>query len=496
MENVESKKRGLLVLGYERVACCKPAWVLSLVAIAACLVAKAFFCSVTIDGGEITNLMTADYWNFGREMLNGKVLYRDIVDHKGTYLFWVYSLMHLLSGGDVRAVVFFECLLYTLTICAFYWYTRVSLAQCKDNKLVALFPTALFAIGYLSLTPNVTLVNTEGVSVLALFLVWGYIKRVEKVTPRAFSFIGVALGVLFNFKMTSIVPYIPIFFYACVKHAKNGGKCSELANAVASGAASFLATGIPFLLYLLGNECLQDCVEVFGLACGGRNDDLVVQMVVVLLTTGFGTVCVWKGSDDYGRKVVCVATLIASLVVGSFCNYYVAFYIAVLFLELFQFERTNALLVVAVAMITYASGAKEFEYNAILRETTNTREIAKKYEITNDNILYLTEDMGYGIYASELFREPYQWVPTGMLYSDEFTDFYLDWLIGRIESKQFEYVFAPPTDWVGELEALQRKGIDNQLTKNQSKVFVTIAPYLEENYRNDLEQNGYLYKAR
>lgn len=483
---------------YENFALKKPIYFFSFVILIACVIVKLFFCTIPIGGDSVNCDMTADYWNFGKDLLNGKVLYKDLIDHKGPYLFFVYAFFVFVSSNNLLVVVLFETLVYALTVGAFYWYMKdVEISsQSKNNKIVALYPTSIFALIYLIITSNVALVNTEGLSSLCFILIWGILKKSKKVTSKMFFVIGIVLGILFNFKITSVIPYIPLFLYVCTKHIKNNKEYKNLIKAIFIGFLGFVIINIPFLIYMLANNNWSDFIKIYSYACENRSEHLISKTITFLITTTSGLFYMFS-NDKIGNIMICLSSLGLCWVFGDNINYYLAFYFVIIFLEMFQFKNTNKIIVFVLLFVMIVFGIKEIKINVKINEIKNTKEIATTYKITNENILYLWEDVGYGAYSNKSFVEPYQWVPTGAFCSDEFTKYYTTLTIERLKNKQFEYVYVPPLETINQYQKTKENDKNDEIYKiNMRKMLCNICSYLEENYEYVLTADGELYKAK
>ena len=53
------------------------------------------------------------FFTMGRSMLGGRVLYRDVFDHKGPVLYLLYGLAGLVGGTDFRGVLVLEIIAMT-----------------------------------------------------------------------------------------------------------------------------------------------------------------------------------------------------------------------------------------------------------------------------------------------------------------------------------------------------------------------------------------------
>ena len=57
------------------------------------------------------------FFTMGRSMLGGRVLYRDVFDHKGPVLYLLYGLAGLVGGTDFRGVLVLEIIAMTSFLC-------------------------------------------------------------------------------------------------------------------------------------------------------------------------------------------------------------------------------------------------------------------------------------------------------------------------------------------------------------------------------------------
>lgn len=437
---------------YGEFASKKNVWVTCLIVIFTCIVAKMFTGCVSITGGSIYSTMVSDYWNFGKELLGEKILYVDIVDHKGFYLYQIYSFFVLISNNNIVIIVFLETLVFAATIGAFYWYEKdIEIGEkCKNKRVVALFPTSMFALLYLVSTSFETnLLNTEGLSIIAIIIVWGILKKRKVVSWKMFFVLGVVLGILFNFKITSIATYIPLFVYACAKHIKNNGGAKMLTISISVGIVSFVLINVPFITYLIENKNLGKFIEVYSYACEGRGDTIVKEIFISLLflVVAILYLYIFQDNERFYNILICVSMIAFSVTFGRFISYYLAFYIAIMLLELFCYEHTHIEVIIVITIIMTLQMFLRI-FSIMFDDFYSKKSVAEEYNITNENILYIWEDGGYGVYSSDLYIEPYQWVPDMMFSSEEFVLFYKELTIERLKNKQFEYVYTYPLEMI------------------------------------------------
>ena len=70
------------------------------------------------------------FFTMGRSMLGGRVLYRDVFDHKGPVLYLLYGLAGLAGGTDFRGVLMLEIIAMTS-----FLYTGLRTAELLAGTL-------------------------------------------------------------------------------------------------------------------------------------------------------------------------------------------------------------------------------------------------------------------------------------------------------------------------------------------------------------------------
>ena len=360
--------------------------------------------------------------------------------------------------------------------------------------------TILFAIVYFVASLGSTLLNTEGVMVLGLFSVWNYVKNLKTVQKKPFFFIGIFLGVLFNFKITSVVLFFPLFLNACYEHFKNKGKMVDLIKCISCGIAGFVFINIPFVFYLIKNECYFDFLKYYKFATSGKCFSLVEFFIALLCLTI--ALFLKKKNEDDGNTLLCLSTFLLYFSVGEKFSYYMAAYVCVLMMGLFPKKGNKLFHILGLGIVFAICSLNIVSYTKLCKDNQQIcqKEVAMQYEIDNSNILYIFEDIGYGCYKDASFVENYQWIPDRYYYSDEFMEEYVPLTIERLETKQFRYVyiFSPEKYQIVNkfgktMEEIESNGTSiEKLNLNKIKIAFLIQDILFENYK-PISQDSDLY---
>ncbi|MDD6362424.1 MAG: hypothetical protein PUG18_04085, partial [Lachnospiraceae bacterium] len=84
------------------------------------------------------------YFTMGKSMFRGIMIYRDIFDQKGPYLYLIYGLASLISRTTFTGVFLFEILFGILDLAGFY---RILRLQLRKRTALILLPF-LFAVTF------------------------------------------------------------------------------------------------------------------------------------------------------------------------------------------------------------------------------------------------------------------------------------------------------------------------------------------------------------
>ena len=197
------------------------------------------------------------FFTMGKSMMNGKVLYRDIYDHKGPLLYFIHGLAYLISAKSFVGVYFVEIISWTAFLAGVHQI--VTLYVKKEGIWYIPLVGAL-------LISSPSFCHGDSAEELVLpFLIWGlyyllyYLKNeYPALVPLRDVFIfGIFAGIILCIKFTLLGLYLAwtlilIFLYFSQgkwKHAVATGLCM---------LAGMFAASLPFLIYFAVNGALGD----------------------------------------------------------------------------------------------------------------------------------------------------------------------------------------------------------------------------------------------
>ncbi|MBQ8343557.1 MAG: glycosyltransferase family 39 protein [Clostridia bacterium] len=198
----------------------------------------------------------------GRAMLDGKVMYRDIYEQKGPYVYFLHALAALISDRSFLGVwlmeivnLFFSMLLIA-KIVGVYGHKK---SVCA---VVATLIGASVAFSYAMSTGDSV---EEFVSPLYLWLLYITVKNIKtekEFSARQYLLIGVTAGIVFWSKFTVIGIYLGWFAYFVWRSIRRKAY-REIGKSVLWIACGVLLATLPCLIYFLATGAFADWMQVY-----------------------------------------------------------------------------------------------------------------------------------------------------------------------------------------------------------------------------------------
>lgn len=137
-------------------------------------------------------------------MMNGKILYRDIFDHRGPLLYFLFGLSYLISSTDFLGVFILEVISFSIFL--FFCYQLMSLYLDNNYSLIALtlIPASIINLKGFSHGGSPEQLSLPLITI-SLFYLFAYNKRVyPKPFPKHWAFLngliaGCILWIKFSF---------------------------------------------------------------------------------------------------------------------------------------------------------------------------------------------------------------------------------------------------------------------------------------------------------
>lgn len=289
------------------------------------------------------------FFTVGKGMAHGKVMYVDLIDHKGPYVYAVYALAYLISRDSFIGIFFLE----VVNMFFFLLYSWKTVCLYTENENTGLWCLPLLAAGMTAAKSFVHGGSIEelcvGIFAYAVYSMLCFLRREREMKAGILLVNGILAGILFWSKFTLLGLYIAWIVLVFTVHlARRQIRKAFQSASVFMGA--FLATTIPWLVYFgiyhKTNVWLQTYLwnNIFGYTSSGSSgigerlatallnafrsvkdpENLSYGILVMAGCTAF-CVCFWKGVSLIEKMAVGLMGFLTALgifVGGTKHDYY------------------------------------------------------------------------------------------------------------------------------------------------------------------------------
>lgn len=200
------------------------------------------------------------YFTVGRALLKGKVLYRDIFDHKGPLLYFLHSAASLVSDNSFLGVWIIEM------ICAALWGI-ISLATVRlfvdskyDLPALMVMEALVYAqncLGHGDSAEELCLPAVAYILYLSVRFVQG-----TKIKISEYCILGCAVFFTFWIKYT-LVSILAGSVIVLAVYSVRKRKAGELLKGMCLSVLVFLVLSIPIFAYFKANDSLKNLIDVY-----------------------------------------------------------------------------------------------------------------------------------------------------------------------------------------------------------------------------------------
>ena len=201
------------------------------------------------------------YFNIGKSIANGKILYVDAFDHKGPLIFFIYGIGYLISKTSFLGMYIIEGIMWTFLVYAGYLTARLYLDKLYAFAIALIFP--LFVLSHSSEGGSAEefIIIFESVS---LFLFLSYFKEKKSSTHKpAYMLIhGIMCAATILIKINLIVfwafPLLAVF----ISIFKNKEYRNLIQNIVAY-ITGLMVLILPVIIYFIYNNALSEAWDSY-----------------------------------------------------------------------------------------------------------------------------------------------------------------------------------------------------------------------------------------
>lgn len=260
------------------------------------------------------------YMTMGKGLVNGKVLYRDLFDHKGPFLYFLYAIGYLINHTGFTGVFIIQLIsMYLVSVFSFKtaeMYTKSPILSAAAGLIVpmAVLTNKVYAYGrdYGGGSPDEFVAPLFVISMYLMVKLLKDRKCGEKDGSKLFllGFSGALIFLLkFNFFVFTVGLMLPLFAVLVFEDIK------KFFIYVLNTVAGFVLPFIPYGIYALATGSVKDFIDVyivFNLTYAGESDAPMFGIPLALQNVWE---YIWKlfAARDYFVLTVLVMSLVGMI---------------------------------------------------------------------------------------------------------------------------------------------------------------------------------------
>ena len=202
------------------------------------------------------------YFTIGRSLLDGKVPYLDLVDHKGPMLYFFYAAAALVSKHSHFGVFILELCSFSM----FLYYNGRVLNLFSPEKMIMYLITPLTAFIILGSPSFCNGGSVEEMSIslfsCSFYIVLNRLKRTEYLTKEDFMLLGLFFSMLFWIKFTLTGFYFGLVLFISIWYSSKKQFKKLLMGAIYFLLPFFLVTCVIFLFYYF-KGALDEMLDIY-----------------------------------------------------------------------------------------------------------------------------------------------------------------------------------------------------------------------------------------
>lgn len=224
------------------------------------------------------------YITMGNGLLEGKIPYRDLFEHKGPIVYFIFSIF-CLFGNPYRVAWIVEIICFTM----FLFFSFKLMTKFINEKRALL---SIVIAAFMCLTSNFFVVGGGAVEeyclpifMYMLLCFFEFVHEKKKFTwVRSFLW-GILIGVLFLIKFTLLAFPAIIYIYLLVVMIKEK-RYKELINLTLLFALGVVVIAMPILIYFIANNAFKDFFTIYlydNLVRYTRSVDLINNIFLICI---------------------------------------------------------------------------------------------------------------------------------------------------------------------------------------------------------------------
>lgn len=222
------------------------------------------------------------YFTMGKSLMNGLVPYKDVFDHKGPFLYFIYGVGYLLNNNGFLGVFILQVIAMSITLIFCFKIAKIySLSRCASFMTAIIVPIGILSNGFYMFnndfgggSPDEFVIPLFSISLYMIIKLFKE-QNILKSKPLYWLTIGILSSFIFQLKFSHLSVVFglifPILFYLIIKNFYVFIKNFFML------IAGFIIGLTPYILYALITNSLRDFLQtyivfnkIYASSCNGR----------------------------------------------------------------------------------------------------------------------------------------------------------------------------------------------------------------------------------
>lgn len=220
-----------------------------------------FFCSMMSPLYPVNEWADVNlYYNIGKCMMNGKVLYVDTFDHKGPVIFIIYGIGYLFSGASFFGMYIIQILCWCVMVYAAYFTARLFLEKQYAFIVALIFPVLLLLRTQMGGSAEEFILVF--ISVSTYYFICYFKEKPQSHKPKYMLIHGIMCSLVFFTKLSLVLFWVfPILAIGVSLLVRKEYK--NLLQNIGAFLGGFLIIALPVILYLFINDALDNAYDIY-----------------------------------------------------------------------------------------------------------------------------------------------------------------------------------------------------------------------------------------
>lgn len=200
------------------------------------------------------------FMTVGKVMMNGMVLYRDLLEQKGPVLYFIYGVTWLFSKSNYAGIYLLEIIAASLFL--YYASITVSLFRMGKDKLAILLTAFIIYTSWSFRTGGTAEELCIPLLAYALYMALSSLRNHKELTWKNFIVIGLSIGFVFWVKYTFVGFYFGWVLFFGLYYVKKSN-LAALQKMLSGLLLGFIFITLPVIFYFGYHHALHDMVKVY-----------------------------------------------------------------------------------------------------------------------------------------------------------------------------------------------------------------------------------------